>query len=141
MDPTPDAAFIEVAAGVIFKKGSLLITQRKPTQHLGGLWEFPGGKREKGESFEECLHRELFEELRIRVSIDRLIQEITHQYLSKKVVLRFYLCRWTEGEPLALGCQHWRWIRQDELFNWSFPPADDPIVNLLACDSTFWSTI
>ncbi len=58
---------IEVAAGLVFRDGKLLIARRPRQSHLGGMWEFPGGKREEGESFEECLHRELAEELGIEV--------------------------------------------------------------------------
>ncbi len=68
-------AVIEVSAGVIFRRGLLLITQRRLQDHLGGLWEFPGGKRHPGESDEECLHRELMEELGIEVAVKELIED------------------------------------------------------------------
>ena len=68
MNPPPPAeAPVEVAAGLVFREGKLLITRRSAGGHLGGLWEFPGGKREPGETFEQCLHRELREELGIEV--------------------------------------------------------------------------
>ena len=60
---------VEVAAGIIHRDGRYLIARRKPGVHLGGFWEFPGGKRETGESLVECLQRELFEELTIRVDV------------------------------------------------------------------------
>src|SRR4029077_11924660 len=74
---------IEVAAGLVFRGGKLLITQRRADSHLGGLWEFPGGKREAAETFEECLARELREELGIEVAVEELVKEITHAYPEK----------------------------------------------------------
>src|SRR5438309_9744832 len=83
---------IEVAAGLIFRDGKLLITQRRPHDHLGGLWEFPGGKRECNESFQECLARELREELGIHVEVGEIVEEITHVYPEKAVHLKFFGC-------------------------------------------------
>src|SRR5690606_22981070 len=71
---------IEVSAGLVFRDGKLLITQRFADSHLGGLWEFPGGKRETNETFEQCLVRELREELGIEVEVLDLVQTITHAY-------------------------------------------------------------
>src|SRR5947209_7124346 len=79
---------VEVSAGLVFRNGLLLITQRRPQDHLGGLWEFPGGKRLPQESFEACLRRELMEELAIEVEVKELIEAITHQYPEKLVHLK-----------------------------------------------------
>src|SRR5262245_15313555 len=79
---------IEVAAGVVFRDGQVLITQRRPGDHLGGLWEFPGGKREPGETFEVCLQRELKEELGIEVDVGEWLDSVTHAYPEKTVHLR-----------------------------------------------------
>ena len=68
---------IEVAAALVFRDGKLLITQRNADAHLGGLWEFPGGKREAEETFETCLTRELREELGIEVTVGELVESIT----------------------------------------------------------------
>src|SRR5688572_16483148 len=95
---------IEVAAGLVFRDGKLLITERPAGGHLPGLWEFPGGKRETDESFEQCLHRELMEELGIEVDILGLVESITHDYAEKTVHLRFFRCLWRRHEPRALGC-------------------------------------
>src|ERR1017187_4499155 len=106
---------IEVSAALIFRDGQLLITQRHAKSHLGGLWEFPGGKREPGESFEECLHRELREELGIEVQIDFLIQEIIHCYPERPVRLRFFRCRWLRHEPKPILCESLAWITSGQL--------------------------
>ena len=97
--PAPAGKPVEVAAGLVFREGKLLITRRSAGGHLAGLWEFPGGKREPGETFEECLHRELREELGIEVQIDSLIEEIVHHYPERAVRLKFFRCRWLRHEP------------------------------------------
>src|SRR2546425_7387498 len=94
LSPLAPRPSVEVAAGLVFRDGKLLITQRHTDAHLGGLWEFPGGKREAGESFEECLVRELREELGIEVEVGNLIENINHEYPDKAVHLRFFRCQW-----------------------------------------------
>ncbi|MBI3853698.1 MAG: 8-oxo-dGTP diphosphatase MutT [Verrucomicrobia bacterium] len=121
---TPSTQPVEVAAGLIFRDGKLLITQRPADAHLGGLWEFPGGKRHPGESFEECLRRELFEELGIEVTVGALVEEITHAYPEKTVRLKFFRCRWERNEPRALGCPAFLWVNLSELAGHEFPAAD-----------------
>jgi len=78
---------IEVAAGLVFRNGKLLITRRRANDPLGGLWEFPGGKRKPEETFQECLRRELREELGIEVDVGELLEAITHAYPDKTVHL------------------------------------------------------
>src|SRR5262245_17574696 len=106
---------IEVSAGLIFREGKLLITQRHADAHLGGLWEFPGGKREFGESFEQCLARELREELGVEAIVGELFETVTHAYPEKTVHLQFHLCHFCDGEPRPLGCAALRWVSRDEL--------------------------
>src|SRR5262245_29527344 len=95
---------IEVSAGLVFRDGKLLITQRHAGAHLGGLWEFPGGKREPTESFEDCLVRELREELGIEVAVGELLETIQHDYPDKRVLLKFFRCTWRANEPQPIGC-------------------------------------
>jgi len=71
---------VEVAAALVFREGKLLISQRHPDAHLGGLWEFPGGKREPDESFAQCLVRELREKLGIEVDVGPVWESVTHAY-------------------------------------------------------------
>ena len=122
---------IEVAAGLVFRSGKLLITQRYPDAHLGGLWEFPGGKRHADETFEACLQRELMEELGIEVAVGELIESIEHTYPEKKVLLKFFRCEWLKGEPQPLGCHDFRWITHEELAKYEFPPADARLLKKL----------
>jgi len=120
-----------VAAGVVFRDGRVLITQRRAQDHLGGLWEFPGGKREPGESFADCLKRELMEELGIEVEAGEVIDSITHAYPEKTVRLEFMRCRWLRNEPRALACEAFAWVSREELGGYTFPEADDRMLEKL----------
>jgi mutator protein MutT len=129
---------IEVAAALVFRTGKLLITQRYKAAHLGGLWEFPGGKREPGESFETCLRRELREELAIEVEVGPLLESLTHRYSEKTVYLRFYRCRWICNEPLPIGCADFKWIEASQLRDHAFPAADARLLDLLESCPKLW---
>ncbi len=113
--PTPNTThagehrWIEVSAGLVFHNGRLLITQRRAGDHLGGLWEFPGGKREASETFEACLKRELHEELGIEVSVGTLLEDVSHHYPEKSVRLQFFQCRLVSGTPTPHGCADLAW--------------------------------
>ncbi|MBS0169024.1 MAG: 8-oxo-dGTP diphosphatase MutT [Nitrospira sp.] len=122
---------IEVAAGIIAHEGRYLIARRKAGTHLGGLWEFPGGKREAGETLEECLHRELWEELNIRIGSPTPFRTVRHEYPEKVVELHFFCCRIEAGTAVALDCAEIRWVSLDELNAFEFPAADQPILAAL----------
>ena len=138
--PNPDKGnrVIEVAAGLIFREGKLLIAQRHADSHLGGLWEFPGGKRESGESFSQCLQRELKEELGCEVVVGECIQSVTHDYPEKCVYLKFFLCSGLVAEPEPIGCADLRWINRDEMDQFSFPAADEKLLSLLRQRAELW---
>lgn len=129
---------IEVAAGLVFRDGKLLITQRYLEAHMGGLWEFPGGKREPQESFSECLHRELKEELGIEVEVLDLVETITHEYPEKTVLLQFFRCVWRKNEPQALGCPDFRWITREQIREFQFPAADARLLEKLGRGNSIW---
>jgi mutator protein MutT len=122
---------IDVAAALIFRDRKLLITQRRPTDHLPNLWEFPGGKVECGETFETCLAREILEELGIEIQVGALVEELSHDYPDKSVRLKFFECRLLQGEPRALHCQDFKWITRDALKNFEFPAADAQLIGRL----------
>ena len=124
-------AVIQVAAGLILREGSYLIARRKADTHLGGLWEFPGGKREEGESLEACLRRELQEELGIDVTAPVHFRTIRHEYREKTVELHFFRCAISRVEVAALDCEEVRWVTPDELPEYEFPPADSPLIEAL----------
>jgi len=122
---------VEVSAALIFRHGQLLITQRHAKSHLGGLWEFPGGKREAGETFEQCLVREIREELGVEISVGELFEEISHDYPGKSVRLKFFVCRLLSGEPQPLDCAAVKWVDKSELANFEFPAADTGLLDRL----------
>jgi mutator protein MutT len=122
---------IEVSAALIFRNGKLLVTQRQANAHLGGLWEFPGGKREADETSEQCLVREIFEELGIEISVGELFEEMTHAYDEKTVHLKFFVCELIRGEPQLFGCAAFKWIGKSELADCEFPAADAKLLEKL----------
>jgi mutator protein MutT len=128
---------IDVSAALIFHDGKLLITQRQADAHLGGLWEFPGGKRETNETFAECLVREIREELGMEIAAGELFEEVTHAYETKAVHLKFFICQWIRGEPQKLGCAAFKWISKNELADYKFPAADARLLEKLAASGRF----
>ena len=130
---------IEVAAALIFHQGKLLITQRHAHSHLGGLWEFPGGKREPGESWEACVIREIREELGVEMKVGRWFESIVHAYAEKTVHLQFFTGTLLRGEPQPLGCADYKWISQTELDQFAFPAADFQLLEKLKSPHTVWA--
>jgi mutator protein MutT len=130
---------IEVSAALIFRAGELLITQRHAKSHLGGLWEFPGGKREPGETFEQCLVREIREELGVEISVGELFEEIQHDYPEKSVHLKFFICELLSGEPQPLDCAAVKWIKKTELTAHEFPAADAQLLKKLRNPCLTWA--
>src|ERR1041385_4815597 len=129
---------IEVSAGMVFRDGKLLITQRHADAHLGGLWEFPGGKREGDESFAECLARELREELGIEVEVGEVLESLTHTYPEKTVSLKFFRCRWKQNEPRPIDCHDLKWVTAAELGDYEFPAADAKLLEMLQSYPELW---
>ena len=122
---------VQVAAGIVMRAGRMLITRRKPGTHLGGLWEFPGGKREQDETLEDCLRRELHEELGIAISDLSPYQVVRHRYPEREVELHFFRCALAEGVPRNIGCEEFRWVTSGELAGYDFPTADRSIIQIL----------
>lgn len=129
--PARPSTVIQVAAGLILREGHYLIARRKAGTHLGGLWEFPGGKRESGESLEDCLRRELREELGIDVTAPVRFRVIRHEYAEKTVEMHFFQCTISGGKVQALDCEEFRWVSPNELPDYEFPPADRPLLEAL----------
>ena len=129
---------IEVSAALIFHGGKLLITQRHAKTHLGGLWEFPGGKREAGETFEQCLVREIREELGVEISVGELFAEVAHAYPEKSVHLKFFICQLLSGEPQPLDCAAVKWVMKAEFANFNFPAADAQLLEKLKRAKDAW---
>jgi mutator protein MutT len=122
---------IEVSAALIFRNGKILITQRHAKSHLGGFWEFPGGKCEPGETFEQCLAREIHEELGVEITAGELFEDITHAYPEKTIRLKFFVCKLISGEPQPLDCAAFKWVEKAELAGFKFPAADARLLEKL----------
>lgn len=134
----PFKASIEVAAALIFDSDRLLIAQRPPGVHLEGLWEFPGGKREPGETYEACLLREIREELGCEVLVGPMLHEAEHAYPEKCVRIRFFQCQLVSGIPEPLECAALRWVSPDSLGQFQFPEADQALIEQLKMHPEWW---
>ncbi|HWP34871.1 MAG TPA: (deoxy)nucleoside triphosphate pyrophosphohydrolase [Thermodesulfobacteriota bacterium] len=121
-------ALVEVAAALLEEEGRLLIAQRPAGAHLAGVWEFPGGKREAGESWEACLARELREELGLEIEVGPEVRRVRHAYPDRTVEIRFFRCRRVGGDPRPLGAAAFAWVAPAELARYPFPPADAELV-------------
>jgi 8-oxo-dGTP diphosphatase len=123
-------AIVVVLAAVIERDGRLLVTRRVRGSHLEGLWEFPGGKCEPGETHEACLARELMEELGVTCDVGAEILRTEHAYPERVVRLHFRACT-IHGEPEARLGQQMQWIARSALDTLDFPPADEAFIALL----------
>ncbi len=127
--PTPH---YDVAAGVIYgADGKILIAQRPPEGLLGGLWEFPGGKQEAGETMPQTLVRELQEELGVTVAVDDLIVKVKHAFTHFKITLHAYACHIVDGTPQKLDVHDFAWVTLDELSKYAFGKADRGVIEAL----------
>jgi len=124
-------AEVRVAVAVICRGEQCLIAKRPNNVHQGGLWEFPGGKCEAGETVEQALHRELQEEVGICITHANEIMSISHAYPDKKVCLE--ICEVIEfsGEPRGCEGQEIRWVSVSDLASYDFPEANSPIIDFL----------
>jgi mutator protein MutT len=119
-----------VVAAVIEENGAFLVTRRQTGVHLAGLWEFPGGKIDEGETHARALTREIREELDTEVDVGDLVFHVTHAYDDRTVALYFYRCS-LRGTPRPLLGQDMRWVPRAELAALGFPPADEALIKLL----------
>ena len=117
-----------VAAAVIIRDGRVLLTRRGEGQHLAGMWEFPGGKLEAGESPEEALLRECQEECGIEVEVAEILEVTHHWYPEKEVLLLFYRCELRAGEVRHLQVADHAWVAPRDLDDYPLPPADERVV-------------
>ena len=119
---------VVVAAAVVIRDGRVLLTRRAEGQHLAGMWEFPGGKLEDGESPEEALARECREECGIDLEVAEILDVTHHRYPEKDVLLLFYRCELRAGEVRHLQVADHAWVAPDDLDDYPLPPADERVV-------------
>jgi A/G-specific adenine glycosylase len=114
--PRRSVPHYEVAAAVTIRDdGSVLLAQRNTDDMLGGLWEFPGGKREDGETLSECLVREMREELDVGIEVGELLTVVRHAYTHFRITLHAFCCRLVDGQPRCLDCAAFRWVLPVEM--------------------------
>lgn len=118
-------------AVIINQQGKILIDRRKQAGEMGGLWEFPGGKIEPGETIKECIQREIKEELDIQIAVGDRLTTITHAYKTFKVTLYVHECQHLNGIPQTLECEEIHWVEPDRMSQYQFPQANIQIINLL----------
>lgn len=122
---------IKVLAGVIKKNNCILIARKKPGSSLAGKWEFPGGKLEQGETPEECLYREIEEELGIKIKVEKYICTSKYEYEHINIELIAYYAQYISGDLVLTDHDQALWVSINELTNYDFAEADMPIVNIL----------
>ena len=131
--------FQVIGVGVVLNtEGEVLIDQRLEEGLLGGMWEFPGGKQEPGETIQTCIARELQEELGIAVTLGDELITVDHAYSHKKLRFVVHLCTWLSGEPQPLASQQVRWVRPESLKEYPFPAANARIIEALL-EALGWS--
>ena len=118
---------LEIAVGVINRNGKLLIGKRKQNGMLGGLWEFPGGKIEPGETPEQAVAREIMEETGLTVEVGDHLIDVKHTYSHFKITLRAYDCKVIKGRTKAHSADILKWVLPEELENYPFPTASKKV--------------
>ncbi len=120
-----------VTAAVIERDGSFLVTRRPEGTHLAGAWEFPGGKCDPGEPLEDCMARELREELGVACTVGREICTLTHEYPDRLIELHFFAVGLRDDPSPQIG-QEMRWVTRADLATLEFPPADAELIRRLS---------
>lgn len=123
---------IKVVCGLIFRDGRILICRRASNKSLAGYWEFPGGKIEPNESMEDCIRRELFEELNMTVEVDSYFMTVRHSYDTFDIELMAYICEFKLSSFTMTDHDRFEWVEIKDLVNWRLAPADIPIAEELA---------
>ncbi len=122
----------QIGVAVIWNdRGEVLIDRRPEKGLLGGLWEFPGGKMEENETIQDCIQREIKEELGIAIEVKEHLITINHAYTHFRVTLNVYNCQHLEGEPQPIGCEEMRWVKPEQLSEFPFPKANTKIINAI----------
>lgn len=109
-------------------ESQILIDRRRPEGLLGGMWEFPGGKVEAEESIQDCIAREIKEELGITIKVGDHLTTIQHTYSHFRVTLNVHWCEYVSGEPQPLECDEVRWVTPQDLGDYPFPKANEKII-------------
>lgn len=125
---------VVVAAALMEEGGKVLLARRLEGDERGGLWEFPGGAVEEGESLATCLARELREELGVEIEVGKEVAAVEHDYGDLEVELHLLSARITRGTPKPLGCAEVRWFRWKDIPEEELAPADRKLLAQLSRD-------
>ncbi|MEL6138661.1 MAG: A/G-specific adenine glycosylase [Cyanobacteria bacterium J06628_6] len=126
-----------IGVAVIYgQDGRILIDRRKQEGLLGGLWEFPGGKVEPGETLEACVQREIKEELDVEIEVQSQLMTVEHAYTHFRVTLNVFNCLHLSGEPKPLECDEIRWVTLAEIDQYPFPKANGQIIEAIRAAHT-----
>ena len=129
---TDSLASKQIGVAVIRDDRDLILIDRRLAKGLlGGFWEFPGGKIEGNETVQECIKREILEEIGIEIAVDSHLITIDHTYSHFRVNLQVYNCRYLSGQARAIECEEIRWVTIEELDNYTFPAANQEIIRAL----------
>lgn len=129
---------IKVICGIIYKNEKILLCRRKPKKSLGGFWEFPGGKVEGTESYENCLHRELKEELEMSVEIKSHFKNVFYKYEKFSIELISFICQYKASNFTMVDHDLYEWLDISELLNKKLSPADIPIAKAITKKTKFY---
>lgn len=127
-----------VTAAAMIRSGKVLIAQRQAGSHMEYRWEFPGGKLEPGETPEECIVREIKEELDMEIEVIDIYKAVKFSYKEKDILLLCYLCKVLSGEGKTIECNDFRWVGRDDFAGFDFVPADLPIIEKLMKDERLY---
>ena len=120
-----------IGVGVILNNEKVLIGKRKTDQMLGGLWEFPGGKQEKGETIETTIQREIKEETTLNVTVNDSITTVKHAYSHFKITLHAYWCTLESGQASPKSAEELRWVSLETLSDYPFPKANKKVLECI----------
>ncbi len=113
------------------QKAQILIDRRCAKGEMGGLWEFPGGKIEQDETVEECIKREIKEELSLDIEVGKCLIVVNHTYTTFEITLFVHECQYLGGEPQPIACDEIRWVNLEEIDQYNFPEANLEIIATL----------
>lgn len=122
---------IKVVCGIIYNGERILLCRRSPNKSLSGYWEFPGGKVENSEKYEDALSRELMEELGMKVKIGQHYMTVVHKYEKLAIELIAYNCQFIEANFMLTDHDSFEWVHAKDINNWNLAPADIPIATKL----------
>ncbi|MGB5592724.1 MAG: 8-oxo-dGTP diphosphatase MutT [Crocosphaera sp.] len=122
----------KIGVAIIYNDAGLILIDRRPSKGLlGGLWEFPGGKIEANETVEDCIKREILEEIDIEIEVGEHLVTLDHDYTHFKVTLFVHIGRYVKGEPKPIECEEIRWVTLEEIDSFPFPKANIKIIEML----------